>query len=180
MKHRVNAKRIERTPFGVTDVTPITPVAKWGRDHWGTLLYLESRVVDYAGKIDNNHMRTNARVHRKLLGDAQIQARMGGEEYPTTLRNGDTIHRHDDWSCTEEMVAHQLVVIRGERNRKPSKVFGGGEVVIELTDLGWRVAHAIRRARGDGTPTVQWIPLPELEAEMHAAFVLSNSESRTS
>lgn len=164
MKHQPNAKRIERTHEGVTDVTPIVPVAKWGRDHWSTLLYLESRCVDYGGKIDNQHMRTNARVHRKLIGKAQLQHGVTAEGCPTRLRNDDTIDRHDDWSCIEEMVAHGLVTIR-EKNTN-NKPFGGGEVRVKLTDLGWRVAHVIRRDRAEGTATAVWTPTPELEAEI--------------
>lgn len=171
MKHQPNAKRITRTVEGVTDVTPIVPVAKWGRDHWTTLLYAESRCVDYKGKIDNAHMRTNARVHRKMLGEPQMRMAMSSEDYPTRLRNGDTVDRHDDWSCLEEMVAHGLLTVVSESDKRPGQPFGGGVIVIALTDLGWRVAHTIRRDRGRGTATAVWCPLPELEAEMHGAFL---------
>ena len=175
MKHQPNARRVRRTPVSVEDVTPITPVAKWGRDHWSTLLYVESRCVDYKGEIANERMRTHPRVHRKLLGDAQALYGIGGD-YPTVLRNGDTIDRHDDWSCLEEMVAHGLVVVVGERDRRPSQHFTGGEVTVRLTDLGWRVAHRIRRDRAEGTPTATWAPSPELEAEIKFAFsVLSGA-----
>ena len=179
MKHQPNAKRIERDVDGsVTDVTPIVPVAKWGRDHWTTLLYIETRCVDYKGVIGNDHMRTNARVHRKLLGEAQTRFGVTGSS-PTILRNGDELDRHDDWSCVEEMVAHGLVAMVKESDRKPSQQFGGGEVRLALTDLGWRVAHTIRRDRAEGKPTVRWQPKPELEAEIRGAFeYLSASEEQ--
>lgn len=169
MKYQPNAKRLRRSVDGVTDVTPVTPVAKWGRDHWTTLLYVETRCVDHRGKLDNQHMRTNPRVHRKLLGDAQARFGMMGE-HPTRLRNGDTIDRHDDWSCLEEMVAHGLVEVVNERDRRPSKVFTGGEVTMRMTPLGWRVAHQIRRDRAEGKPSVVWQPSPELEAEIKFQF----------
>ena len=171
MKHQPNAKRISRTPSGAVDVTPITPVAKWGRDHWTTLLYVETRCVDHKGKLDNQHMRTNARVHRKLLGDAQARAGMVSTDYPTRLRNGDTLDRHDDWSCLEEMVAHGLVEVAHERDRRPSQPFTGGEIAMRMTELGWRVAHQIRRDRANGQPTVTWTPTPEMEAEISFAQV---------
>ena len=168
MKHQPNAKVIEREPDGsVSYVLPVTPVAKWGRDHWTTLLYIESRCVDAKGVLDNQKMRTNARVHRKLLGDLQARTGMTGEDYPTELRNGDTIDRHDDWSCVEEMVAHGLLVIVSEKD-KTGEPFGGGEIRLRLTDLGWRTAHRIRRDRAEGTPTVRWEPPAELEAEIAA------------
>lgn len=165
MKYRPNAKRKVRTLAGVINVTPVTPVSKWGRDHWSTLLYIETRCVDYAGKLDNQHMRTDPRVHRKLLGDAQ--ARFGGVgRHSTRLRNGDEIDSHDDWSCVEEMVAYGLVEVVSERDRCPGQPFTGGEVRVRLTDLGWRVTHQIRRDRAEGKPTVRWQPTPELEAEI--------------
>jgi hypothetical protein len=171
VRHQPNAKAIERQPDGSAEyVLPITPVALWGRDHWTTLLYIESRCVDNAGLLDNQHMRTNARVHRKLLGDAQIRAGMGGEDHPTKLRNGDQIARHDDWSCIEEMVAHGLVTVR--ESNTTDQPFGGGKVRVKLTEMGWRVASRIRRDRAEGTPTVRWAPPPEMEAEIAAYLVL--------
>lgn len=44
--------------------------------------------------------------------------------------------------------------------------FGGGEIRVRLTPLGWRVAHTIRRDRAEGKPTVTWTPSPEMEAEI--------------
>ena len=151
----------------------MVPVAQWGRDHWTTLLYFESRAVDYAGKIDNQHMRTNARLHRKLLGNAQFDGGMTGGNYPTRLRDDSMLAHHDDWSCAEDMVAHGLIEVVQERDRKPTRPFTGGEIFIQLSNLGWLVAHTIRRDRAHGKPTAAWQPKPELEAEISAAFVLA-------
>jgi hypothetical protein len=154
---------------------PVVPVAQWGRDHWSTLLYFESRAVDYKGLIDNEKMRTNARLHRKLLGNAQMRLGMTGEKYPTHLRDGSTLDHHDDWSCAQDMMAHGLIERIVEGDSKPGAFFGGGTVRIKLTDLGWRVASTIRRDRANSKPTAQWVPLPELEAEITAAATPSRA-----
>jgi hypothetical protein len=170
-------RHVNRTPEGVTDTSPIVPVVQWGRDHWTTLLYFESRCVDHAGRIGNQHMRTNARLHRKLLGGAQWDARMSGEGYPTRLRDGATLDHHDDWSCAEDLVGHGLIEVVQERDRKPAHPFSGGEVFVQLTNLGWRVVQQIRRDRAEGKPIVMWSPRPELEAEITAARALQKCES---
>ena len=64
------------------------PIERWGKDHFGTLLYIESRVVDFRGKIAPAHMRTGAR-------------------YPTYLRDGQ-LENHDDWDCLTDIEAAGL------------------------------------------------------------------------
>jgi hypothetical protein len=110
---------------------PIVP-AFWGKDHVSTLLYLESRAVDHGGEIDGRQMRTDANVHPHLAHD------LG--RYPTRLYGGLEAVDHDDWSCCEDLAAVGLL----------SSVGTGLHPRYVLTDLGWRVVSAVRRARAEG------------------------------
>jgi hypothetical protein len=72
------------------DGTPV-PMELWGKDHRTTMLYLESRAVDYGGRIDPRMMRT-------------------GHDFPTRLFNGDQLTGHDDWDCLNDAIAEGLLV----------------------------------------------------------------------
>lgn len=58
--------------------------------------------------------------------------RRDGTKYPTRLRGGKTRKGHSDYDCVADMQAAGLLV------------FG---TFTTLTDLGWAVAHALRRDR---------------------------------
>lgn len=53
---------------------------QWGKDHWSTLVYAETRTVDYDGYLDMRHMR------------------MDGDRYPTILKDGEFLG-HTDLDC---------------------------------------------------------------------------------
>lgn len=64
------------------------PVEAWGRDHNSTLLYAETRAVDYDGKLPEGdpHMRVS-------------------REYPTRLHNSVQVHGHTDYDCLKDAEA---------------------------------------------------------------------------
>lgn len=97
------------------------PMAKWGKDHASLLVYVETRAVDYAGKLNHKHLRDN------------------GEDYPTIAKNGE-IPGHSDYNCLDDLEDMELITNKGT----------GMHPVIELTDLGWIIAHALRRHVADG------------------------------
>lgn len=113
---------------------------RWGRDHWTTLLYAESRAVDYNGVLDNRHMRCSSRLHRPFAHSASKAVAP-----PTRLLNGEQAN-HDDWSCLEDMVAAGMVEVHHAANSG-----GIGKARVVLTDLGWRIAHQLRRHRAEAT-----------------------------
>jgi len=41
-------------------------IDKFGKSHWGLLLYIETRCVDYKGKLDFSQMRINGERHPGL------------------------------------------------------------------------------------------------------------------
>jgi hypothetical protein len=109
------------------------PPGVWGRDHLTTLLYVETRVVDNLGVLDNRKMRCDPALHPDLHTGSR-------GEYPTQLRFGAIVNRHDDWSCLEDAAAADLLFLF----YKP----GGARVV--LTQKGWKIIHSLRKAKGVG------------------------------
>lgn len=109
------------------------PVELWGKDHWSTLMYIETRCVDHDGVPHRDHMRCNATIHPGLGG-------RGEGTSPTRLNNGTEIAEHDDWSCVEDAEVAGFVEWQGT----------GINPVFRLTDEGWRVTHALRRHRAAG------------------------------
>ena len=111
---------------------PVAP-ALWGSDHLSTLLYLESRAVDYEGRLDKRHMRCDPRRHPGHAHDGTAM----GPPSPTRLYGGVELPDHDDWDCIDDLEAERLV----------SDVGTGLNPRPVLTDRGWNVVHALRRAR---------------------------------
>ena len=128
------------------------PIARWGQDHWSTFCYLETRVVDDKGKIDNCRMRCNPRLHRHFAHAADATL------YPTRCK-GVTIESHDDWSCVEDMVAEEL--LEASSDTKPGQPFGEGRATVKLTDRGWAIAGQLRRHRAEGKPFQDFVPKEE-------------------
>lgn len=95
---------------------------QWGRDHWSTLLYVETRCVDHQGYLHDNQMRT---------------FRYGYDgNHPTRLKDGTFAPEgHDDWACLFDMMREKLI---------SSTVLDTG-TVYSLTDRGWKIAAALRR-----------------------------------
>jgi hypothetical protein len=117
------------------------PVSKWGRDHWSTLAYVETRCVDYDGVIRNERMRCNPRVHREFMHGGD------GRNHPTILAGGETVDRHDDWSCLEDAAAAGFVEVEFDTD---DCLFGDAMAKVRMTDLGWEVVAKLRKHKGNG------------------------------
>lgn len=102
---------------------PVT-IERWGKDHWTTLLYVESRVVDWRGALDARHLRKD------------------GYQYPTRLRDSGGLVGHNDIDCLHDMVAAGLLDITSSEGNNL-------QLKVRLTDQGWRVAAAARRHKAD-------------------------------
>lgn len=74
------------------------PIERWGKDHWSTFAYIETRIVDHDGYLDPRHMRG-------CNGDASM--------YPTRLRGqwGEIIdlYGHTDVDCAKDAVLAGLI-----------------------------------------------------------------------
>lgn len=127
------------------------PVEAWGKDHWSTLAYLETRCVDHDGKINNKQMRCNSRLHRGFAHSAE------GSDYPTRLKDGSRVERHDDWSCLEDMIAagifdawHGIAYHHIQLGHMAAKV--------KLTTLGAALAGQLRSHKATGGNFANFVP----------------------
>lgn len=67
-------------------------IGLFGKDHWSTFAYIETRCVDHKGVPDRNHMRTDRDRHPALAGNMALTIQ---KKYPTLAR-GCEIPDHDD------------------------------------------------------------------------------------
>ncbi len=107
------------------DREPVPPEL-WGKDHFSTLVYLETRIVDGDGRLKSAHMRTKS----------------DGTKYPTRLDDGTELVGHDDWDCVRDLEHAGYVTTRTGR----FKVRPGP---YALTDAGWNLAGRCRRHLGE-------------------------------
>lgn len=112
--------------------TKAIPVEEFGKDHWSTFAYLETRCVDNGGEIERRHMRCDSDRHPQF-------AHMDTEKkYPTLTKAGE-VKNHDDWDCLDDL---ELVGLT-------ENVGTGLNRVYKLTPLGWVVAGQLRQHRSD-------------------------------
>lgn len=106
------------------------PVNRFGKDHWTTFGYIETRIVDYVGLLNLDHMRIDQGRHpmlatmrpRRLAGFDLSFTATGDNQYPTRLKseapNSETgrftmvnLDNHDDYDCVDDLVAAGLLEI---------------------------------------------------------------------
>ena len=73
------------------------PMSDWGKDHWTTLAYVETCVVDQHGYLDSRRMRS------------------ADERYPTRLAGFSrdpqrAVANHSDWDCVQDFIVAGLVM----------------------------------------------------------------------
>lgn len=113
------------------------PIELFGRDHWSTLAYIETRVVDGVFRISPDvHMRTCRKNWRLAHNRGMIS-----DDYPTRLNNGQEIEKHDDWSCLQDLVYVGLLSTYGKPNLNK---------MVKITERGYKVVAAIRRHKAKG------------------------------
>lgn len=118
------------------------PISLWGKDHWSTLAYIETRCVDHKGIPDADHMRTDYDLHPMRVGDRKAAFGMTDfkKKYPTRLNDGTERRDHDDWLCLEDAEHEGFVEILGT----------GVFPVYKLTDKGHSVLAALRKHKAQG------------------------------
>jgi hypothetical protein len=111
------------------------PLVEFGKDHWSTFGYIETRVVDHNGLPERQHLRCIEQRH-------PFFAHRGGDasKYPTRLRGGRLKHDHDDWDCLDDLEEARLI----------DNIGTGVNRVYRLTDFGRKVAGQLRGHRGQG------------------------------
>lgn len=153
-------------PFTYTSEIAISPF-EWGKDHWSTLLYAESRCVDGDGSIRNANMRTDHSRH-PLFIDLRMGVADARGRYPTRGLVQEFVD-HDDWDClwdlavkgfiefplmTREEAAYYFEVPRGRRGR--IQTYEGEfrdrpvAVVVRMTTEGNDLAARVRAHKASG------------------------------
>lgn len=129
-------------------------VARFHKDHYSTLAYIETRGVDYDGRIDLRRMRCNGRRHRLCIGQwRQQSSAMSGwnDRYSTVVRDGEDtqmIEGHDDWDCVEDMI-HAGWVKVDEFKPHQTKLFHS-TISLSLMERGTRVVNSLREHKRAG------------------------------
>ena len=118
---------------------PAAPVERWGKDHWSTLAYIETRIVDHKGEPNREQMRCDVAIHPQFANRAN-RGLLPDKKYPTRLNDGTELPGHDDWSCMDDAEAVGFVVNNGT----------GLHRVYALTDAGTEVCNALREHKRKG------------------------------
>lgn len=139
------------------------PTSFWGKDHWNLLVYFETLMVDMSnkpwstarpwGNISLCRMRCAPHHWRDFSPKHENQYHpMSREDYPTRLRHGELKPFYDDWDCTGDLIAAELIEVR--KKDEPYRPFQnnkkGWYVQVRLTDLGYFLAAMIRKHLGKG------------------------------
>ncbi|MCP6727382.1 MAG: hypothetical protein KJI69_05235 [Patescibacteria group bacterium] len=121
----------------------VVPMSKFGKDHWSLLAYCETRIVDYSGVLDMNHLRGRAphptattRKWEKEWGTRLKGFFLDGDKRDETKQ----LTQHDDYDCLVDLKDAGLLEDIG--------------TVISpyasLTTLGKSVCSSLRKHKGDG------------------------------
>lgn len=137
------ANRIEAAKAAHDAAVPPATIATFGKDHWLTFAYIETRCVDYDGIPDRRHLRC---IH----GRHPLQAHEGGDAsaYPTRLKSDAVIHNHDDWDCLDDLEREGLLTNLGSSTNPRFK----------LTARGQEVAAQLRAHKGDDGNFASFVP----------------------
>lgn len=146
------------------DGKPI-PMARWGKDHWTTLAYIETRCVDHKGKPHAPHMRSEPGrpIRGHFRNDTEgnemfAPQENSGKRYATRLNDGHDIFGHDDWSCAADMEVAGLLLWEGT----------GMYPIFKLTPLGYKIAGLLRQHMAENKPSARFMPPADVMAEVEA------------
>lgn len=131
------------------------PRELWGRDHWSTLAYIETKLVDgngYRVQFDPR-MRQNRRHFRVLAGRKSEGIPMS-PEHGTSLSDDTYLPWHDDWCCVQDMLKAGLFT--GD----PNKWDSGFE--LRLSEAGHKAIAAVRKHKAQGGSFATCGPLVEV------------------
>lgn len=121
--------------------TKPVPLSKFGKDHWSTFAYIETRCVDHGGVPSIPHMRCDKDRH-------PFFAHSGSDKkYPTRAKSGE-IKNHDDWDCLDDCELVGFVENTGTNLHR----------VYKMTPLGCAVASQLRKHKADGGNFGDFIP----------------------
>jgi hypothetical protein len=134
------------------------PIEKFGRDHWTTLLYIETCIVDGGGHVQRERMRCDPDIHPTAAHSRAFL--VPGPTPPTRLKDGSEIKGHDDWSCVDDLIAADLLAADGE----------GLTARFSLTPKGKAFGFFLRLHRANNRSAPFELPTPEQVASVVAGL----------
>lgn len=123
----------------------MTPIQKWGKDHWSLLAYVECRCVDNKGELDRRHMRCNEKNH-PLLSHGLLSPQKGDYAYPTRLKNAEIIAGHDDWDVLDDLEKAGFI-----------DIFSMVNACVKMTVKGNKIAAKLRAHKTEGKNYAEFV-----------------------
>ena len=128
---------------------------RWGKDHWSTFAYIETRCVDYRGRPNAQHIQTNHDRH-PLMGNLYDGADYG-------IRLADCVlpgDEYDEWDCLDDLETYGLI----------DNVGTGLHRQYEMTATGKLIAGQLRAHKADQKNYVtfqpRWADVPVLRVKI--------------
>jgi len=138
-------------------------MAKWGKDHWSTLAYLETVEVECGGfQVGfDGRMRQGRRNFRVMSQECPKPKRPSkcprpqdaepmGREDGTRLNDGTVVEGHDDWYCVQD-IAMESLFTTGVDSVEPGSI-------LHLSKRGWDVVNALRKHKAGGGNYASFAP----------------------
>lgn len=116
--------------------------SKFGKDHWSTLAFLETQIVEKIFPIDLRRMRVNdsKRAFRNGASIQQLGICKWQNSWSTKLKDGTVILGHDDIDVLDDLEDVGYIKNNGTHIN----------IYPLLTDKGRKVCESIRKHKGDG------------------------------
>ncbi len=135
-------------------------IANWSKDHWSTLAYIETVMVECGGfQIGLDcRMRSNRRNFRVMHEQCPRpkRAKQDGTravcmdpKYTSRVKNSTTVD-HDDWCCIQDMAVAELFTV-GVEQIQPG-------VVLHLSEAGKAMIAALRAHKATGGQFAAFVP----------------------
>lgn len=131
------------------------PETLFGKDHFSTLAYAETVMVDCGGfQVGADpHMRAGRRHFRVMMEECRKPKRVKAgnlasncvvmdRKYSTALKDGTVVDGHDDFHCLQDLAAAGYF-------ETPADEMQPG-VVLKLSDRGREVVSALRNHKTSG------------------------------
>jgi len=121
-------------------------VKDFGKDHWSLFAYIETRCVDYEGKLDLDHLR----IKNNAIGSpsslmrptwkASYGTHLSGYAAKDGTGKGRQLPNHDDLDCIEDFEDAGYILNMGT----------GLNPACKMTKLGYEVAAKLRQHKAEG------------------------------
>lgn len=128
------------------------PPERWAKDHWRTLAYIETVIVECGGfEVGFDPRMRQCRQHFRIMNKEcprpkrNDHPRIGipmDSEHGTLLSDGSRIGGHDDWHCVQDLAASGLI------EQRPEEIEPGA--ILQLSTRGRVVANALRAYKASG------------------------------